>query len=345
MEKELDHVVTPPSHDDTGNDQATAEKVHHTKAHVYADKLNKKAHNLHKKVNIHSFINVLLMIFGVNLSIGALFFVLISSFKTEVEHFLFPSVSRIPFIKTELERVHLLHEERGKQLTDLSLKTNSEIIALKESVQALSEEVKTLKGQLQANRQPAMAPVPSTELGVSWHALLVRVQKGESFEKELHALKPYMSTNKDLLLAVHPLVDCASRETRTFDVLVRDLRLIKEQLTQTSSVVIDWNHASWWEVLWYKIKRLVRFERMDMGSVASSDPTKKATIIASIDRALDFIERQEFDKAIKEIRIHEFDAKPVFDQWLVEADARLSLQQKIDHLQRHIEPLLMKGAG
>ena len=345
MEKESDHVVASPLHDEVLNDKAATENAHQTTVHSYADKLNKHAHNVHKKVNIHSFINILLMIFGVNLSIGALFFILISSFKTEVEHFLFPSVSRIPFIKTELERVHLLHEERGKQLTDLSLKTNSEIITLKESVRALSEEVKTLKGQLHANRQPAMTPVPSTELGVSWHALLARVQKGESFEKELHALKPYISTNKDLLLAVHPLVDCASRETRTFEMLVRDLRLIKEQLTQTNSMVIDWSHASWWDVLWYKIKRLVRFERMDVGGIVPSDPAKKATIVVSVDRALDFIERQEFDKAIKEIRLHEFAAKPVFDQWLVEADARLSLQQKIDHLQRHLAPLLMKGAG
>ncbi len=342
MEKEVvsDHVVTSKA-----QDEAEGENVHHKETHIYTDKIHKHVDDAYKKLNIHSFVNILLMIFGVNLSIGALSFVVISLFKSEIEHFLFPSVSHIPFIKTELERVHLLQEERGKQLTELSAKTTSEVIVLKGIVQALSEEVKALKSQQQSNRQPTMAFVPSTEFGMLWQALLVRIQKGESFEKELHALKPYISTSKDLLLAVHPLVDCASSETRTFDMLTRDLRLIKEQLTQTNSVVIDWNHASWWEVLWHKIKRLVRFERIETSVIPASDPAKKTAIVTSIDRAIEWIERQEFSKAIKEIRIHEFDVKPVFDQWLVDADARLSLQQKIDYLQRQLAPLLMKGAG
>lgn len=338
---ELNQQSDPASTIDAAKEELAEEITEKDPQHPCSSKINKHMNNVCKKMKINNFVNIMLMLFGVNLTIGALCVVILSSFKSEIELFLFPAVSRIPLIKNELERVHLLHEERGKQLTDLSVKMTNEIATLKESMHALSEEINVLKKQFETKTKPAMESVLPTEFGLLWNGILARVQKGESFEKELHALNPYVSTNKDVLLAIHPLVDCAAKETRTFDALLKELLLLKEELVH-SNTLTDIDNSVWWQGVWHKFKRLIRLENMDGTIVTINDPLKKTALLRSIEAAIQFMEQQHYDKAIQEIRMHALEGKSALTGWLADAEARLSLQQKIENLQRHLVQLLAK---
>ena len=261
-------------------------------------------------------------------------------FGPEIEHFLFPSVKHIQKIRNELDRVHVIQDERGKELASLSTQTHKEISDLKETVRALSDQVKALQDRPSASIAGLAAP-ESNEISVQWNLLLKNVDTGEPFEAQLHALDPFIVGNKDALMAVHALVNEAAKKTVPFSKLATDLVLIKEKLTHVQrDPGNESTKESWIAALWEKAKNHISFERTDQIAITLDDPSQKNAIVAAIDLAIGHIEKHHFDAAINTIKKQAVHAKPTFDQWLSDADVRLSVEQKIEILRQRITPIL-----
>ncbi|MES2252851.1 MAG: hypothetical protein V4482_04100 [Pseudomonadota bacterium] len=267
-------------------------------------------------------------------------------FGPEIEHFLFPSVKHIQKIRSEIDRIHVIQDERGKELTALTAQTQQDIAALKEAVHSLSDQVKALHDRVSTPASSLVVP-ESSEISTQWNILLKHFEKGEPFEEQLHALDPFIADNKETLMAVHALVNEASKKTTTFDKLAAELLIIKEKLMGAQYNTANETGAiaakdSWISTLWEKAKSHISLERTDQVTITVADPTQKTALIKAIEQAVEHIEKHQFDAAIKTIKTLGTYAKPAFDQWLMSAEMRLSIEQKIEVLHQRLAPILIK---
>jgi hypothetical protein len=267
-------------------------------------------------------------------------------FGPEIEHFLFPSVKHIQTLRNEVNRIHIIQDEKGKALSALTEKTQRELAVLQESFNKLSDQVKALQNRVAA---PA-ANLPVSELSESarhWHTLLQQFDKGEPFEEQLHALDPFIAGNKDILMAAHELVDGASKRTRPFYKLTDDLLVLKKDLLNAqhrnnNNPSAGTKSNSWIDDLWEKAKGQISFERTDQATIDAPNPSLKETLIKTIETAVSLIEEHQIDAAIKTIKAQQALGKPIFDQWIADADMRVSVGQKIETLRQRLAPLLNK---
>ncbi|MDP3371373.1 MAG: hypothetical protein Q8S21_00540 [Candidatus Paracaedibacteraceae bacterium] len=275
-----------------------------------------------------------------NIIIWGGFIAALPFFGPELEHFLFPSVKHIQRIRTEIDRIHLLQEEKNKDYEQNTSKIQQDLTELRNDVKKLSEQLK------RTHEQPSLGiPTNSTsnELEKHWNCLLMNFAKGESFEKELHALDPYVKEHKDVLVAIHELVNIASKETRPFNKLAVDLIAIKVQIEnkQTNDKKgKPISKHSWINDLWEKLKSHISFERTNQPPVILKDQSQKEFLIKTIDHALTHIQKHNYKDAIDTITPHKIIAQPAFDQWLIDAEERLSVELKIETLRQHINPFL-----
>jgi len=265
----------------------------------------------------------------------------------EIEHFLFPSVKHIQKIRSEIDRIHAIQDEQGKELAAVTAQTQQNIAALKETIQSLSDQVKALNERVSSAPASSLAVPESDEISTHWNALLKQFEKGEPFEEQLHALDPFIADNKLALMAVHALVNEASNKTIPFDKLSAELRSIKEKLigaphnaANEPGGIAEKN--SWINTLWEKAKSHISLERTDQIIITVADPTQKTALAKAIEQAVEHIEKHEFEAAIHLIKAQGAYAKPTFDQWLINAEMRLSIEQRINVLRQRLMPILSK---
>lgn len=283
----------------------------------------------------------------INLSLNILvwggFIAMLPFFGNEMEQLLFPSVKQIQKIRTEINHIHLIQDEKGKEINALSSKTQHEIANLKNTVHKLSEEIKVLHDRLSTPLATLAVPQPN-EIAIQWNSLLKNFEKGEPFEAQLHSFDPFVKDHKDILFAIHDLVNVASKRTTPFDKLASELTRIKEQITNQSHTNDTHNSSfskhPWLNAIWEKIKSHISFEKIAPEAIDLKDPSKKAHIIKAIDEAISSIQAHKYADAIKIIKANASSAKPAFDQWLVDADTRLSIEIKIEILRQHLAPFL-----
>jgi DNA gyrase/topoisomerase IV subunit A len=271
-------------------------------------------------------------------------------FGPQIEQFLFPSVKQIQKMRNELDRAAIIEQEKSKELTSLSEQTRHELSGLKETLQILKNELKTVRDDVSSLRlQQVMSE--STEIGGLWKAVLKQFGRGESFEEQLHALDPFIAENKDVLVAVRDLVTVSSQKTVPFNTLKHNLLMIKENITgeKTAESSVASNDAtlragnlSWFDTLWEKAKSYIQIERTDQIKTIVSSPSTKDVTLKTIDQAIALIEKHHFDHVIKTIKEIDVTARPIFEQWIIDAETRLVVEKKIDVLQKHITPLLVQ---
>ncbi len=266
-------------------------------------------------------------------------------FGPEIENLLFPSIKKIQTLRSELDRVHVIQDEKSKALTALTDQTQKELATLKESLNKLSDQVKALQDRVST---PAASLVVSgsSEIVTKWNALLKHFSNGDPFEGQLHALNPFIAGNKDILMATHELVNVASKKTVPFSKLGAELAAIKEKLVSAKhsndNNPTDAKGNSWIDGLWEKAKSHISFERIDQAAIKAASPSTKETLIKAIETAVSLIEKHQFAAAVKTIKEQQTLAKTIFDQWLIDADMRLSVEQKIEVLRQRLTPLLNK---
>ena len=266
-------------------------------------------------------------------------------FGPEIENLLFPSIKKFQNLRNELDRVHMIQDEKSKALTALTKQTQKEFAALKESLNKLSDQVKVLHDRVSTS---ANLPVSGlSESAKHWHALLQQFDKGEPFEEQLHALSPFIAGNKDILMAAHELVNVASKKTKPFHKLTEELLTLKKDLLSAqhrnnSNPSAGTKGNSWLSSLWEKAKSQILSERTDQASIKAASPSTKEILIKTIETAISLIEKYQFEEAIKTIKEQQVLAKPIFEQWIADADMRVSVGQKIETLRQRIVPLLNK---
>jgi phage host-nuclease inhibitor protein Gam len=273
-------------------------------------------------------------------------------FGPQIENFLFPSVKLIQKMRSELDRVGIIQDEKNKELTSLSDQTRHETTKLTESIQKLNAELKTLRDEVAASRMQHALP-ESGEISIQWNELIERFEKGEAFEKQLHALDPLVADKKDILRAIHELKNVSSQQTVPFDVLKHNLVSIKEKISGKPSVETDKakdpagdsQKTSWLDKLWEKAQTYISIERTDQLKAVASNPSAKQAALKTIDQALSLIEKQSYEEAIKIIKEIDVSAKPIVEQWLVDAEMRISVTKKIEGLRLHLTPLLVRPLG
>lgn len=286
----------------------------------------------------------LLITATINLILWGGFVAALPFFGPEIENLLFPSIKKIQNLRSELDRVHLIQEEKSKALTTLTDQTHKEISELRESLNKLSDQVKALQDRV-ATPTATLTTPGSSKLVNQWNTLLKHFANGDSFEEQLHALNPFITGNKDVLLAVHELVNVASKTTRPFSQLSADLLVIKEKLIQAkysndNKEPASSKNTSWLGDLWEKTKSHISFERTDQAAIKAASLSTKETLIKTIETAVTQIEQHQFEAAIKTIKEQKTLAKTIFDQWLTDADIRFSIEQKIEILRQKLTPLL-----
>lgn len=267
-------------------------------------------------------------------------------FGPEIENLLFPSIKKIQTLRSELDRVHVIQDEKSKALSALTDRTQRELATLNESLNKLSDQVKALHDRVSAPVE-SLAVSGSSEIVTQWNSLLKHFSEGDSFEAQLHALDPFIAGNKDVLMAVHELVNIASKKTVPFGKLAADLLIIKEKLVSAkhsndNNPPLDTKNNSWVDGLWEKAKSHISFERTDQAAIKAVSPSTKDTLIKAIETTISLIEKHQFDAAIKTIKEQQELAKTIFDQWLMDAEMRISVEQKIEVLRQKLTPLLTK---
>ena len=267
-------------------------------------------------------------------------------FGPEIEDLLFPSIKKIHTLRSELDRVHVIQEEKSKALTALTDQTEKELAVLKESINKLSDQVKVLQDRVSTSNA-SLAVSGSSQIVTQWNSLLKNFTNGDPFEVQLQALNPFIAGNKDILMAAHDLVNVASKKTRTLKKLTEDLVLIREKLvnakhSDNNTPSADAHSNSWIGGLWEKAKSHISFERTDQAAIKAASSSTKETLIKTTEAAISLIEKQQFEAAIKTIKEQQALSKTIFDQWLSDADMRLSVEQKVDILRQRLTPLLNK---
>jgi hypothetical protein len=266
-------------------------------------------------------------------------------FGPEIENLLFPSIKKIQTLRSELDRVHVIQDEKSKALTTLTDQAQKELATLKESLNKLSDQVKALQDRV-ATPAASLAISGSSEIVTQWNSLLKHFSNGDPFEEQLHALNPFIAGNKDILMAAHELVNVASKKTRPFEKLTADLVLIKEKLVSAKhsndNNSSDSKSNSWIDGLWEKAKGHISFERTDQAAIKAASPSTKETLIKATEAAISLIDKHQFNAAIKAIKEQQALSKTIFDQWLSDAEMRLSVEQKVEVLRQQLTPLLNK---
>lgn len=286
----------------------------------------------------------LLITATINLVLWGGFITALPFFGQEIENLLFPSIKKIQNLRSELDRVHMIQEEKSKALTTLSDQTHKEIAALRESLNTLSDQVKALQDRV--STPTAILTTPrSSKIVNQWNALLKHFTNGDSFEEKLQALNPFIAGNKDVLVAAQELVKVASKKTRPFSQLSADLLIIKEKLIRAkhsndNQEFTGSKSNSWLDDLWERTKSHISFERTDQAAIKAASLSTKEILIKTIEAAISLIEQHQFEAAIKTIKEQKALAKTIFDQWISDADTRFSIEQKIEVLRQKLTPLL-----
>jgi hypothetical protein len=267
-------------------------------------------------------------------------------FGPEIENLLFPSIKKIQTLRSELDRVHVIQDEKSKALSALTDQTQRELATLKESLNKLSDQVKALHDRV-STPVASLAVSGSSEIVTQWNSLLKHFSNGDPFEAQLQALNPFIAGNKDVLMAVRELVNVASKKTVPFGKLAADLVTIKEKLVRAkhsndNNPPIEEKNNSWVDGLWEKAKSHISFERTDHAAIKAASPSTKEALIKAIEMALSLIEKHQFAAAIKLIKEQQQITKTIFDQWLVDAEVRVSVEQKVEVLRQKLTPLLNK---
>ena len=267
-------------------------------------------------------------------------------FGPEIENLLFPSIKKIQALRSELDRVHVIQDEKSKALSVLTDQTQRELAALKDSLNKLSDQVKELHDRL-STPVASLVVSGSSEIVTQWNSLLKHFSSGAPFEAQLNALNPFIAGNKDVLMAVHELVNVASKKTVPFGKLAADLITIKEKLVSAkhsndNNPPLDAKNNSWIDGLWEKAKSQILSERTDQATIKAASSSAKDTLIKTIETALSLIEKHQFAAAIKSIKEQQEIAKTIFDQWLVDAEMRVSVEEKVEVLRQKLTPLLNK---
>ncbi|MDP4725018.1 MAG: hypothetical protein NWS47_01835 [Alphaproteobacteria bacterium] len=267
-------------------------------------------------------------------------------FGPEIENILFPSIKKIQVLRSELDRVHLIQDEKSKALATLTDQTQKELATLNESLNKLSDQVKALHDRVSIPTA-GLAVSGSSEIVAQWNSLLEHFSNGDPFIEQLRALDPFIAKRKDILEAAHELINAASKKTRPFKKLTADLVVIKEKLvrskhTNDNNPSTNTKDQSWIDSLWEKAKSHISFERTDQAAIKAASPSTKETLIKTIEEAISLIEKHQFDAAIKTIKEQQAISKTIFDRWLSDADVRLSVEQKVETLRQRLTPLLTK---
>jgi hypothetical protein len=248
-------------------------------------------------------------------------------------------------MKTDIEHLSMLQDQKAKELSTLSDLIKQEITMIKTSLATQDKTLQSLSDQLKQTQDRLSKSIQSQPVTANgfiadqWRLITTKFQKGEAFESEIHALIPMVGGYKNVLDAVHPIVAQAGQTTRPFSALKEDLDKIEDSLNANATDDID---VPWYKRVWRKAKGLVTFESIDAKPIKINDTDKRMKALEAIKMAKASIINNRFEAAVQSLKSQEVSSKPLFDQWLTDAEKRLSLEKAMETLRSRITPFLQK---
>ncbi len=293
---------------------------------------------------LSQFFKTLLITCLINILIWGGFIAALPFFGPNIESFLFSSVKLIQKLQTDLDRLDHMQIEKGKELSRTDEKLQNEIQSLKDSMVTLTTDIKNLHDQVSLSTANLIVP-SSNDISEQWKALVYNFESGILFDKNIQALLPLVSTNKDIHQALEGLVDLSSKQTYPFNKLFIELKDIKKRIEKsdyTDDSNKEWENKdrSWFRNLWEKIKSQLSFERVDSQKTIVIDPSTNKNLIKTLEEAIDLMRNNKFDDAIKKVKLIEKKVKPILDQWIINAEARLMVEKKFDLVKKQIGSFL-----